>query len=210
VRGNKKTLFAVSVMAVLLLFTFHTAFAGNYSSAADPGGFNNPVLVTDSITAFLEAVMVHLQGIIAFLAVMFIVIGGILYMTAGGNQTMITTAKVCVTSSIIGLALAAAGPSFLRQIQFSVYGAVGGPIPININLAPTVGDIVERVLTFLLSIAGILGIIGLTISGLLYIFATGDSSQATKAKEAMKYSVIGIAIAGAALIIVKQVVLFLT
>lgn len=131
-------------------------------------------------------------------------------MAAGGNQAAMTTAKICITGAIIGLALAGAGPSFLRQIKISVYGDVTTPIPTNLSLAPTLLQIADRVLTFLLSIAGIFSIIGLVISGLLYIFASGDSSQATKAKEAVKYAVGGIVIAGASLMIVKQIVIFLT
>ncbi len=197
-------------MMLFLFFGFNNVLATTYSSASDPGGFNNPIGVSDDITAFFEAVMVHLQGIIAFVAVMFIIIGGILYMSSGGNQAMATAGKICITSAIIGFALAAAGPSFLYQIKFSVYGDVNAAVPTSINAAPTVIQIVERVTTFLLSIVGIIGIIGLTISGLLYLFAAGDSSQSQKAKEAIKYSIGGIVVAGAALIIIRQIVLFFT
>ncbi|MBT3356395.1 hypothetical protein HN784_01430 [bacterium] len=209
----KKMIHPTSLAFIVLSFLFltsHFALAGTYSSAADGGGLNNPLLISDSITAFFEEVMLHLQGIIAFLAVMFIVIGAILYMTAGGSQAMATAGKVCVTSAIIGLVLAGAGPSFLYQIKFSVYGDVNAAVPTDIAAAPTLIAIIGRVLTFLLSITGILGIIGLTISGLLYLLASGDSSQAQKAKEAVKYSLGGIAIAGAALIIVRQIILLLT
>lgn len=186
-------------MSLSFLFVFNFALAGMYT-----GGIDNHAGVTSDVNDFLEAVMVHMQGIIAFLAVMFILIGAILYMTAGGNQTQATIARVCVTGAIIGLALAAAGPSFLRQISDTVFG---GAAPTNdIATAPTLIDIITRTLTFLLSIAGIIAIIGLTISGLLYIFAAGDNSQATKAKEAMKYSLVGIILAGSAIIIVRQVV----
>ena len=53
-----------------------------------------------------------------------------------------------------------------------------------------------------------LAIIGLTISGIMYLFAGGDSTQAENAKRAMKYSIIGIIFAGAALILVRQIVEF--
>lgn len=193
------------VMMFFLFLNFDAPLAAAYS-----GSFDNPVGGSNEITAFFEGVMVHLQGIIAFVAVMFIVIGGILYTASGGNQNMATAGKICVTSAIIGFALAAAGPSFLYQIKFSIYGDVNAAVPTSLAAAPTLIEIVGRVLTFLLSIIGILGIIGLTISGLLYLFAAGDSTQAQKAKESIKYSIGGIAIAGAALIIVKQIVALLT
>lgn len=207
---NKKKylIFAAPLIASLFFLAVPVAFG--YSSATDGGGLNNPLGVSDSITAFFEAIMLHLQGIIAFLAVMFIVIGAILYMISGGNQAMATAGKVSITSAIIGLALAGAGPSFLYQIKFSVYGDVNAAVPTSLAAAPTLIAIIGRILTFLLSITGILGIISLTVSGLLYLFAAGDTSQAQKAKEVVKYSISGIVIAGISLIIVRQVIILLT
>lgn len=180
-----------------------------YSSAGDSTDsiLNNPFNQTN-ITDFFEAVIQNLQGIIAFLAVCFIVIGGILYITAGGSQGMLLAAKICIVGAILGLALAAGGPSFLQQIRISVYGDLVTPIPNDLGSAPTVREIVVRVISFLLSIVGMLAIIGLTISGIMYLFAGGDSTQAENAKRAMKYSIIGIIFAAASLILVRQIIEF--
>jgi len=208
----KKTLaiifFAISMALVFGFFNSGTEYAfAEFSSAADHPNtsiLNNP-FSQNTLTDFFETVIQHLQGIIAFLAVCFIVIGGILYITAGGSQGMMTAAKICIVGAILGFALAAAGPSFLQQIKISVYGDVTAAIPTELDSAPTIREIVARVISFLLSIVGMLGIIGLTISGILYLFAGGDSSQAEKAKTAMKYSIIGIAFAGASLLLITQI-----
>lgn len=206
--------------SALMLFLFATLFSMGmlffgtdvlaYLSSAGSEAeslLNNPFNQTN-IRDFVEAVIEHLQAIIAFLSIIFIVIGGVIYTLSAGNQKMVLGAKICIVGAIIGFALAAAGPSFLRQIKIAVYGAVGAAIPTDIAAAPTMAEISERVLTFLLSIVGMLGIIGLTISGIMYIFATGDSAQAQNAKNAMKYAIMGIVFAGASLLIVRQIVAF--
>jgi hypothetical protein len=167
-----------------------------------------PILTGGTITQFLEEILLHLQNIIAFLAILFIAIGGALYITSAGNQGMLTAAKLCIVGAILGLALAAAGPSFLRQLMIIVYGSPTAVIPTNLGAAPTIAQITENALSFLLSIIGMLAIIGLTISSVLYLLAGGDPGQAEKAKQSMKYSIIGIAAAGASLIIVQQIVDF--
>ena len=208
---NRTILFIVILIALAcgLFFISADSASATFNSCTDDADsiLCNPFGQTN-ITDFFEAVIENLQGIIAFLAVCFIIIGGALYITAGGSQGMLLAAKICIVGAIIGLALAAGGPSFLQQIRLSVYGDLTTAVPTNLDDAPTLRSIVSRVIFFLLSIVGMLGIIGLTISGIMYLFAGGDSTQAENAKRAMKYSVIGIVFAAASLILVRQIVAF--
>lgn len=161
-----------------------------------------------TITGFFQSILSHLQGVIAFLSVLFIVIAGVLYITSAGNPSMVTAAKMCLIGAILGFALALAGPSFLREIQIIIYGSPTSTIPTNLGAAPTIAEIVMRALSFLLAILGMLAIIGLTVSAIMYLSAMGGTSQAEKAKQAMKYSIIGIVVAGASLILIRQIVSF--
>ena len=121
---------------------------------------------------------------------------------------MITTAKLCLTGALIGLALAAAGPSFLKEIKTIVLK--DGQMPTTLDEALTVKEIVLNTLAFLLSIFGILAIVSLVVSGAIYIFSFGDSNKAQKAKYAVGASIAGIVIAGASLILVRQMVELIT
>ncbi len=56
----------------------------------------------------------------------------------------------------------------------------------------TILGIVENLLFWLLSLFGIVGIIGFVISGIIYLVAAGDNDLITKAKAAMKWSIVGI------------------
>ena len=167
----------------------------------------NPV-GTPTITGFFENVMSNLLNIIAYLSVLFIVIGGIMYIlagTGGGNESLKKAAQNTLAFAIIGLAIAGAGPSFLKEIKTVVLGSPTAPMPTDLNQAPSLAQIVRRALAFLLSILGVLGIIGLMLSGMMYIFATGSVETARRATKMFFYSVLGVIVAGVALIIVKKV-----
>lgn len=56
----------------------------------------------------------------------------------------------------------------------------------------TITGIVSAFVMWILALFGFIGIIGFVISGIMYLLAAGDEGQAEKAKEAMKYSIIGV------------------
>lgn len=74
--------------------------------------------------------------------------------------------------------------------------------------AVSVSSILSKVLQFLLSIVGVVAIIGLVVSGILYLLSGGDEKRATVAKRAFYSSVIGLLVALSALILVTQLVGF--
>ncbi len=71
--------------------------------------------------------------------------------------------------------------------------------------APTVAEVLLNALTFLLQVFGALAIIGLVLSGIMYLTAAGSEKQVEKAKKAFYYSVIGIVIAMGGYILVKTI-----
>jgi hypothetical protein len=170
----------------------------------------NPVGV-GSLTDFFENVMVKLGSIVAYLAVVAIVIGGIMYLISGmggGNENMKKMAQTTIVFAVIGLALTAAAPAFLKQIKIIVLGSADASMPVSIGQAPTIATIVTNTLTFLLSITGILAIISLVIGGIMYVMA-GTVDVAERAGKTIKYSIIGIIVISAAVMIVRQIVDFI-
>ena len=69
----------------------------------------------------------------------------------------------------------------------------------------TIIDIIAGTMNWLLAILGFLGIIGFVIAGILYLTAAGDEDQATKAKSAMTYSVIGVIVALLGFVVIQAV-----
>jgi len=166
---------------------------------------SNP-LSYNTVDGVLTATLGTLQAIIAILATIALVIGGILYMTAAGDEGRVKTAKTTVTAAIVGLALGIAAPSFLKQI-----GEVLGWGPIAAGpaaTAKTLTEIAMGVLNFLLSIVGIIAITMLVVGGLMYMMSAGDEKRIETGKQIVKYAIIGIAIALGVQVIVTQLARF--
>jgi len=131
-----------------------------------------------------------------------IVIGSIIYMTAAGDEGKVTTGKTIITAALVGLALALAAPSFLKQIG-EILGW-GGTNSAAASSAKSIAEILTNILNFLLSVIGVIGIIMLVVGGLMYLTAAGDEDRIKTGKKIVTYSLIGISVALAALVIVTQ------
>lgn len=88
----------------------------------------------------------------------------------------------------------------LRMVFGNVAHAAGV-----IEDATPIGTVLGNALSFLLSVAGILAILALAVSGVLYASAGGDERRAETAKKMALYSVTGIAVILSALVIVRQI-----
>ncbi len=74
-----------------------------------------------------------------------------------------------------------------------------------INDAKPITTVLTGVLNFLLSVVGIIGILGVGISGLIYMTAGGDTKRVRLAKGILIGSIVGIVIALGALVFLTQV-----
>ncbi len=170
-----------------------------------PGvGYFNP-LKYNSLDSVLTAVLSTLQSIVVILSIIMIIVGAVMYILSAGNESRVSQAKVAITASVVGLALAIAAPAFLKEI-----GELLGWIEVTqvVEEAQTFTEIASKVLSFLLSIVGIIAIIMLVIGGLMYLTAGGDEGKAETGKKIVTYATIAIAIALAALVMVTQVAQF--
>jgi heme/copper-type cytochrome/quinol oxidase subunit 2 len=75
-----------------------------------------------SIAQVISNITGWVMGLIALVATMFLVIGGLRYMAAGGDPAQVEQAKGNVKSALIGYALAVLAPVILQVLQ----GILGG------------------------------------------------------------------------------------
>lgn len=165
--------------------------------------FVNPLQSDDPIK-ILSGLLTVLQGIVAIIAIIMIIIGGIMYMFSGVNEKSVETAKKIIGGAVIGLAIIVAAPAFLKEL-LGVLGGTNIPVDSSISNAPSLKTIAENILKVLLSIAGILAIIGLMVGSVFYTTAYGDEDRMKKGKDIVVASIIGVLIAMAALVIVSQI-----
>lgn len=193
---NKKIIL-ISIAILMMFFVFI-----NTSNATE---FANPLAVND-LTGLLTGLLTTLRGIVAIIAIIMIVIGGMIYMFAGVDEKNVELAKKMIGGAIIGLAITVAAPSFLKELLTVLGGTDSSGL---VSDAPTLKSIAERILNLLLSIVGILAIIGLIIGGGFYMTSYGDEERMKKGKSIIVAAIIGITVAMAALVIVKQVAVLL-
>jgi len=182
-----------------LVFTM-SLFAGNvFGATPENPSFDNPIAYA-SVDKLLAAVATTVQGIVAALAVLMIVIAGILYMTSAGDQGKVETAKKAVTAALIGLALALAAPALLKEI-YDVLGASGAP-----TVNRTLSQIIIEAIKVLAGFVGSIAVLMLVVGGIMYITSAGDSTKADTAKNIIQYAIIGLVVALISLIVVTQVI----
>lgn len=79
-----------------------------------------------SVAAFLKTIQGWLLGLVGGLAVLFIVYGGFLYITSGGNKERVETAKKTLTYAILGLILVALAGVILEIITGNFLPSIFG------------------------------------------------------------------------------------
>jgi hypothetical protein len=170
--------------------------------------FSNP-LAFDTVQGAVATLLGAVQGLIVWLSLLFVVIGGVLYVTSAGAPENIKKAKGMITAALIGLAIGVAAPSFLKEVG-TVLGWGSSDIPSSVSGAKSLTEIVQSVLNFMLSIAGLLAILMMVIGGFMYFAAAGDQNRADTAKNIVQSAVIGIAVVVTSLIIIRTVAMLVS
>jgi Type IV secretion system pilin len=80
------------------------------------------VSAVKTIPQVIDGIENWIMGIIAAVATLFLVIGGLRYMTAGGDPAQVEQAKGNLKSALMGYALAVLAPVILQVLQ----GILGG------------------------------------------------------------------------------------
>jgi len=78
------------------------------------------------------------------------------------------------------------------------YGSYGLP-------TGTITGIITGILNWILMLFGIIGIIGFIIAGIMYILSAGDEDTMKKAKNAMKWSIIGVVVGLSGVVVLQAV-----
>jgi hypothetical protein len=98
--------------------------------------------------------------------------------------------------------------------KYIVSGLLLAPIAVLAQFNPPGGtnlpqasiySIIQNIMFYLLAILGFIAVIGFVISGILYLVAAGDEDAQARAKRAMIYSITGVIVGLAGLVILYAV-----
>lgn len=129
--------------------------------------------------------------IIAYLAVIYIIYGGFLYITSSGNPDATARALKSIINASVGFAIALSAIAIKNYIwdNLIVPGSNTFGIP-----EKTASQILISGLNMAYFIAGVVAVIMVIVGGLNYVTSSGDSSKTAKAKNTILYAVIGIVV----------------
>lgn len=198
---NKTIFLTVAFVAVVCI----TGLFVN-KALADSITFTNPLSYT-TVESFLDNVLSSIQKIVVVLALIFLIIGAVMYIVSTGESETVERAKKAITMAIMGVVIAIAAPSILKEIG-TVIGWTDVSSSSTTSSALTLSEIAVKVLDFLLGISGVLSIIMMVIGGIMYLTSAGDEERIKKGKDIFKFSVLGIIIVLASLVIVRQIAKF--
>lgn len=161
--------------------------------------FSNPIGYT-TVNGVLSHILTTVQAVVATLAVLMIVVGGIIYITSAGDQGRVELAKKAVWSAIIGLILTVAAPSFLREIYTALGSNEEAPA------SKSLSDIIFSVLQTLIGLIGTLAVLMLVVGGIMYMTSGGDQTKSETAVNTIKFAIIGLVVAIISYIIVTEII----
>ena len=149
------------------------------------------------IKAYVWAIVFNIvgliMGLIGYLAVGFVMWGGIQYMIAQGDPGKVAKGKKTITNAVIGLIIAMSASILSGAISGIVEGAKGDHF---------FTDIFNKVFFW----SGVVAVIMIVYGGIQYITSTGNPAGVAKAKTTVLYSIIGLLVVIFAAAIINVVV----
>ncbi|HOX10767.1 MAG TPA: hypothetical protein P5323_00605 [Candidatus Moranbacteria bacterium] len=193
---NKKIFFAVALTGLIIILLSGSVFAATSAT------FVNPLGSVTEVQSVLSTALAGIQKIVIALALIVIVVGAIMYIVSTGESATIERAKKTITMACVGLVIALAAPSILKELATIVGWSTTDS---TVSNATAFSTIALNALKLLLSIVATLSVIMMVVSGMMYMTSAGDNERIEKGKSTFKYALIGTIIALSALIIVTQI-----
>jgi len=192
--------FVASLTAGALTPVFSLCSPFHLVASAETIEVPNP-LQYDTVEDLSSQIRSYLLLIVGGIAIVMIAVAGIMYIAGGamGNDGLVEMGKKGVIGAIAGLVIILGASMILSEVYFIVTGSEGSFD----NLSAS--QILVRLINFLLAIIGTLFLISMLIGGIWYFSAGADESRIELGRKTVTYSIIGIGIALAAMVVLRQV-----
>jgi hypothetical protein len=187
----KKIIFPLVILLAVLALQTGPVLAASIS-------FGNPLNASD-LGGVLTNIMNYLKKIAGSIALIFIIIGGIMYMVSAGDKEMMERGKKTLIYALAGFAIVVASSTFTSEIQNALGGGATS------TSGATLAQIALNVVKLLLSIVGSLAIISIVIGAIWMFTAGGDKERYELGKKTVIYSIVGVTIVLSAIIVLNQI-----
>lgn len=141
----------------------------------------------DNFGDFISQIWAWATQVIFGVSVIVLIVGGILYMAAAGDDEKIDTAKQVIQGALVSTVL-----MLFSGVLFAVLQKPAATIS-----DPTLLDatfVLENIASMLLGIVGGVSAVALIYNGIQYMLAAGDLEKIDIAKRGLTFSVIGLII----------------
>lgn len=160
------------------------------------------------LSTFIWRIALNIVRIIllaaGYLSATFIIVGGFKYITSAGSPDGSVKARKTILNAVIGLVISIFSVAVVNVITT----VIGGTIDQATGLPMVAAD--STTLTAILNTvyfwAGVIAVIMVIVGGLLYAISGGNSSNVTKAKDTIIYSVVGLIVVIVAFTITQVVI----
>ena len=191
VMAEGESSFAACDRSFLGLVSWHCAVDTEPSSESE---------LTTMVVNIAFNILMDATVIAGYLALGYIIYGGYRYMFAYGDPAKVATGKKTLTSAFIGLAIVMLSSVIfgtiksilikgnLKDAPVDVYGQTIELVEADANL------LLVETIQWAIGVAGVVAAIFVVYGGISYMTASGDAGKLAKAKNAIIYSLIGLAI----------------
>lgn len=185
--------------------------AGEFSNifTVEKGGFlKDPKAILRTSNLFnqrTQIVITFIKYFIGSIAVLEIVTNGIRLITLGGSEDKIARDKQNLLYSTVGLILIIVADTAINRVIYRVDDSGTGPVQPTVDAERGLQEIIGAT-NFIVTIVGVASVLALIGAGVMYMTAGGDDEKMKKAKDIIKWVVIGMIVIFGAFAIVNTFV----
>ena len=117
---NVNKLLTSGIFAEAIVFASSAYAAGNASSSGLGANTGQPTNVPPDLEAAILQITNWILGFIGLVALLIIVYGGLLYLTAAGNDDQTAKARKTITNGVIGIIICALAFSIVRVVTTGI------------------------------------------------------------------------------------------
>jgi hypothetical protein len=117
---NKIMTTGICAEAIVVASDAHAAATGWNQNELKPQG------VPTDLQLALENITNWILGFVAVIAVLIVIYGGLLYLTAAGNDDQVAKAKKTITTGIIGLIICGLAYALVKLVTGTIISGTGG------------------------------------------------------------------------------------